>query len=60
MSGSTNRRLSAAETMLRESDDSCARIAESCGFVNQFIFSRLFSKRFGISPRDYRNRKIFC
>ena len=55
-----NLRLSAAETMLRESDDSCAQIAESCGFANQFIFSRLFSKRYGISPRDYRNRKIFC
>jgi len=55
-----NLRLSAAETMLRESDDSCAQIAESCGFSNQFIFSRLFSKRYGISPRDYRNRKIFC
>ena len=55
-----NLRLSAAETMLRETDDSCAQIAEACGFSNQFIFSRLFSKRYGISPRDYRNRKIFC
>ena len=55
-----NRRLSAAETMLRETDDSCAQIAETCGFSNQFIFSRLFSKRYGISPKDYRKRKIFC
>ena len=55
-----NLRLSAAEAMLRENDDSCAQIAEACGFANQFIFSRLFSKRCGISPRDYRNRKIFC
>ena len=55
-----NLRLSAAESMLRETDDSCAQIAEACGFANQFIFSRLFSKRYGISPRDYRNRKIFC
>ena len=55
-----NLRLSAAESMLRETDDSCAQIAETCGFANQFIFSRLFSKRYGISPRNYRNRKIFC
>ena len=55
-----NLRLSAAESMLRETDDSCDQIAETCGFANQFIFSRLFSKRYGISPRDYRNRKIFC
>lgn len=55
-----NRRLSTAETMLRETDDSCAQIAEACGFSNQFIFSRLFSKRYGISPMNYRNRKIFC
>ena len=55
-----NLRLSAAETMLRESDASCAQIAEACGFANQFIFSRLFSKQYGISPRGYRNRKIFC
>lgn len=54
-----NLRLSAAELMLRDTDDSCARIAEACGFANQFIFSRLFSQRYGIPPRDYRNRKIF-
>ncbi|MBR4666802.1 MAG: helix-turn-helix transcriptional regulator [Lentisphaeria bacterium] len=55
-----NLRLSAAETMLRETDDSCAQIAEVCGFANQFIFSRLFSRRYGIPPRDYRSRKVFC
>ena len=55
-----NRRLSAAETMLRETDNSCAQIAEVCGFANQFIFSRLFSKRYGASPMNYRKRKIIC
>lgn len=53
-------RLSEAENMLRNTSDSCAQIAETCGFSNQFIFSRLFSKRYGISPKDYRKRKIFC
>ena len=53
-------KLAAAETMLRESRDSCAQIAEKCGFSNPFLFSRLFSKRYGIPPRDYRAGRIFC
>lgn len=53
-------RLSEAENLLRNTSDSCAQIAENAGFANQFIFSRLFSKRYGISPKDYRKRKIFC
>lgn len=53
-------RLSEAENLLRTTSDSCARIAEHAGFANQFIFSRLFKQRYGISPRDYRKRKIFC
>ena len=53
-------KLAAAETMLRESRDSCAQIAEHCGFSNQFLFSRLFSRRYGIPPRDYRAGRNFC
>lgn len=53
-------RLAETEDMLRNSGESCARIAELAGFANQFVFSRLFSRRYGISPRDYRKRKIFC
>ena len=47
-------RLAETENMLRGSNDSCAQIAEAAGFSNQFIFSRLFKQRYGISPRDYR------
>ena len=53
-------RLAETENMLRNSNASCAQIAEAAGFSNQFIFSRLFTGRYGISPRDYRSRKIFC
>ena len=53
-------RLSEAENLLRDPNASCAQIAEHAGFANQFIFSRLFKQRYGISPRDYRKRKIFC
>lgn len=52
-------RLSEAENMLCNTGGSCAQIAETVGFANQFIFSRLFKQRYGISPRDYRKRKIF-
>ena len=53
-------RLAEAERRLRNSGDSCALIAEAAGFSNQFIFSRLFKKRYGISPRAYRERKNHC
>ena len=52
-------RLAEAENRLRNTRDSCAQIAAAVGFANQFVFSRLFSQRYGIPPRDYRNCKIF-
>ena len=53
-------KLTAAESLLRETSLTCGQIAERCGFSNQFIFSRLFSKRYGIPPRDYRKGRILC
>ena len=53
-------KLAAAESLLRETSLTCAQIAERCGFSNQFLFSRLFSKRYRIPPRDYRNGRICC
>ena len=50
-------RLAETERLLRGSGLSCAEIAEAAGFANQFIFSRLFRKRYGISPRAYREQK---
>lgn len=52
-------KLAATEELLRNTSLSCAEIAERSGFSNQFIFSRLFRKRYGISPRDYRKRILF-
>ena len=55
-----NLRLSEAEHLLRNSDDTCAMIAEKTGFANQFIFSRQFRSRCGVSPSEYRREKAFC
>ncbi|MFQ7077566.1 MAG: AraC family transcriptional regulator [Christensenellaceae bacterium] len=33
-------------------------VAFTCGFNDAFYFSALFKKRFGLSPRTYRNRRL--
>lgn len=43
-----------AEGMLMSSDKSIAEISECFGFCDQFYFSRCFRKRFGKSPKEYR------
>ena len=48
--------MSEAQTMLLYSDRSIGQISERLGYCDQFYFSRRFSKRFGISPKDYRKK----
>lgn len=48
--------MSEAQTMLLYSDRSVGQISEKLGYCDQFYFSRRFSKRFGISPKDYRKQ----
>ena len=51
-------RLKNAQKRLKnESYLTVERIAAECGFDDQFYFSRLFKKHFGISARDYRKSK---
>ena len=47
-------RLSRASYLLRESPDPVTKVAQECGFDNFSYFSRIFSKRYGVSPRRYR------
>ncbi|MBQ7386879.1 MAG: helix-turn-helix domain-containing protein [Clostridia bacterium] len=47
-----------AQNMLLENGVSIGEISERLGFCDQFYFSRRFKRRFGISPREYRNMKI--
>jgi AraC-like DNA-binding protein len=49
-------RLDTASRMLAATDEPVARIAEANGFADAFHFSHAFSKRFGLSPRAYRQQ----
>lgn len=46
--------LSDAKNQLSYTQKSIGKISESLGFCDQFYFSRIFRKRFGISPSEYR------
>ena len=46
-----------AQWRLLESNGSIGQISSELGFCDQFYFTRRFSKRFQISPRDYRKSR---
>ena len=48
-------RLKSAEKMLSDSRIPVKQIAADCGFSDQNYFSRQFSRKYGISPTEYRN-----
>ena len=50
----TDVRLSNAVKMLEGKEDSINDIAVACGFCDQCYFSKMFSKRFGMTPSKYR------
>ena len=49
-------RIDAARRHLESTDLGLTEIARRCGFGNAPTFRRIFSKRLGISPFDYRQR----
>ena len=51
-------RLQEACRLLIESSDSISEIAHTCGFDDEFYFSRCFRRRFGNSPRTYRKEHL--
>jgi len=51
-------RMQKAADLLLDTNASIAEIAMETGIGNEFYFSRLFKKRFGLAPSDYR--KEFC
>ncbi len=53
----TSKRLERAKLLLQTAPDSSRKIAEACGFDNYTYFSRLFKRKTGMSPREYRSAK---
>ena len=49
-------RLAKATEMMRTGSASIREIAAACGYPNQLHFSRAFKKRYGVSPREWRNQ----
>ncbi|WP_206244754.1 helix-turn-helix domain-containing protein [Novosphingobium terrae] len=52
-----DRRLDLAAQRLASRPESITRIALDCGFASSAHFSRCFARRFGVSPRDYRQQQ---
>ena len=52
-----NRRIEAAEYMILNTSYSLLDVAFKCGFYDAAHFSRIFTKRKGISPSEYRKSK---
>jgi AraC family transcriptional regulator len=50
----TELRLQQACELLTESDETIDAIALRCGYENGFYLSRVFKKRLGLTPSDYR------
>ena len=48
-------RLSYAQAILQDSNESITNIALDCGFESQRTFNRVFKEEEGISPGDYRS-----
>ncbi len=53
------RKLRSACELLSDSKLSVTEVADASGFGNRCAFSRLFSQRYGVSPRQYRKAAHF-
>lgn len=51
-------RLIQASSLLETTDESITNISEMVGFYDQSFFSRLFKKKYGIPPSDYRKKTL--
>lgn len=49
-------RLRRAITLLNSTRLSIQEIADQCGFQDVNYFTRVFKKKYGVSPREYRNK----
>lgn len=54
-----DRRLTAAKTLLMNTQKSIAEVAEACGFQSHAYFSDCFKRKVGISPGQFRNNTTY-
>ena len=47
-------RLTRAGEYLKMTEENVTQIALKCGFENLSYFNRLFRRKFGVTPRQYR------
>jgi AraC-like DNA-binding protein len=50
------RRIELAKTLLRTGDATCTEIAMTCRFGDSNYFARLFKRKTGLSPTEFRRR----
>ena len=50
----TEVRLSNAARMLKTTNENVSEVAAACGFREPNYFSRIFKRKFGMTPREYR------
>lgn len=53
-------RLKHAESLLKSTNKTVQEIMYDCGFNNKAYFYRTFSKEFGSTPKEYRDRHKVC
>lgn len=51
-------RLQKSEHLLLKSNKSIQEVAEDCGFDDNSYFTKLFRKKYGITPHDYRTQQL--
>ncbi len=52
-------RMQSASKMLKFTDKPIKEICRECGFLDEFYFSRAFKKKFGSSPKAYRDSEEY-
>ncbi len=50
-------RLAEASRLLQQTDETVAGIAFTAGFQNLSLFNRIFKRKYGMSPREYRSNQ---
>ena len=53
----TDYRMEKAKQLLDEGTMKIVQVAKQCGYDNQSYFNRLFKNAYGMTPKQYREKK---